>query len=425
MSNIITRFWNNRSMVKAEKEGNSWWMTTIDGKSGEIWGEQSYQQYLLDFIEVPEINAVINYRARAESMIKISIVSKSTGEEVKNNEPLIRIFRNPNWLQSQSEFFRQTSLYRSIFGNEYFYFLTPSGMGANYKGLFTLPPQNVYVKCDTKRFYLESELPKDVEYIFKIDDNDTEFPINIKDLIHLSDNRITFLPDKDTTQLKDRSNYLYGTSSLASLTPAIRNIRAAYEARNVLIESRGAIGILSNDSKDAIGGVGPMDDDEKKKLQGDWSRYGYLKKQWQIIITNLSLKWTQISIDIDKLKLFEEIKEDTTKVCDAIGVPYELLGNQQGVTYENKKEAKRQMYQDTIIPAMIERIGSFNKKFETENKSWEIIGSYEHLPIFQENIKERAQSITLLCTGLNKAFQDGAISIDDYKKELSKFGIGK
>jgi HK97 family phage portal protein len=412
-------------MVKAEKEGNAWWMTMLGEKSGEIWGEQSYEQYIKYFIEVPEVNAIINYRARAESMVNISIVSKSTGEEIKNNEPLIRILRNPNWLQTQTEFFRQTSLFRSIFGNEYLYLLTPTGRGTNYRGLFTLPSQNIYVKCKTKRFYLESELPDDVEYVFKLDCDDVEYPIDIKDLIHLSDNRITYLPDKETTQLKERINYLYGTSPLASLTPAIKNIRVAYEARNILIENRGAIGILSNDSKDGIGGVGPMNQEEKIKLQNDWKSYGLTKRQWQIIITNLSLRWQQISMDIDKLKLFEEIKEDTMKLCDVYGVPYELLGNSTGVTYENKKEAKRQMYQDAIIPSTIERIGALNKKFDTENKSWEIIGSFDHLPIFQENIKERAQSITLLCTGLNKAFQDGAISIDDYKKELSKFGIGK
>ena len=95
-------------------------------------------------------------------------------------------------------------------------------------------------------------------------------------------------------------------------------------------------------------------------------------------------------MNVGDLKLFEETEADTRKICDAFGLPYELLSTEKGTTFDNKKEAKRQFYQDTIIPEADEWIQALNDFFQTKGKSWSIIGTFDHLPIFQENIKERA-----------------------------------
>jgi HK97 family phage portal protein len=206
---------------------------------------------------------------------------------------------------------------------------------------------------------------------------------------------------------------------------AVQNIRAAYEARNVLIENRGALGILTNNSTDGIGSTLPLDESEKKKVQDEWKKYGIQKNQFQAIITSLNLKWQQISTDANKLQLFEETKADQEQICDAYGVPFELFANQKGVTFDNKKQARREFYENTIIPEAEEWIDALNRYFETYNKSWEIKGSFDHLSVFQENQKERAQSITLLTNALSKAFADGALTLEEYKSELRKLRIGE
>jgi hypothetical protein len=213
---------------------------------------------------------------------------------------------------------------------------------------------------------------------------------------------------------------MWGTSKLASLSPAIENCKISYEARNTLRKL--PVGVLSNNASDS-GAYVPFAPDEKKKLQENLQKYGLELGRNQIILSSQALNFNQTIVDINKLQVYEEVKHDQEKICDAYGVPFELFGNQKGTTFENKKYAEREMYQDTIIPATNEKIEALNKIFQTDKESWEIQGSYEHLPIFQENIKERAQSLNMITSALNRALQDGAITIDEYKKELSKFGI--
>ena len=223
---------------------------------------------------------------------------------------------------------------------------------------------------------------------------------------------------KSNTEL----SFLKGNSKIDAQQAPLENILAAYEARNVLIVNRGAIGILSNASKDGIGGVAPLDVKEKAKVQQEFSKYGLTKSQWQVIITNLSLNWQQMAIDVDKLRLFEETKEDTLKLCDAYGLPPEMLSVSNGVTFANKREAQVQFYRDTVIPETGARIAGINKKWFAD-KEYELAATFEHLPIFSEELKDRARSLMLVCNALSRALDGQVITIEEYRKELKKFGI--
>lgn len=387
---------------------------------GKFWGEGSYEQYIKDFIEIPPLNAIINYKARAESMLKLEIISKKDGKPFKNNKPLIKVLRNPNWFQSQTEWWRQSSITRSVLGNEIQYLLTPTGQGTNYKGIFNLPVQHIYIYCPVKHFFLTPEMPEEIKYYFQLPGDTKRTPLETKDIIHLNDNRMIYRPDKTENDITMRSNYLWGTSKFASLTPNRENMRVAYEARNTLRKL--PVGFMSNKARDTAGTV-PMLDTEKKDLHEKMhNTYGLTLDKQQIILTGLTLGWEQIIIDISKLELYKEIEEDAEEACNEYGVPFELIGKKD-ITYENKKEAKRQMYQDTIIPGVAEKIEALNKIFKTENESFEIIATFDHLPIFQDNMKERAQALNLLVSALNKALSDKAIDVNIYKKELAKFNI--
>lgn len=371
---------------------------------------------LASFTQIPEVNAILNLRARAAGNMRIAAVN-SSGVEVNVSDEIIQLINEPNYFQTKEELFGQTTLFNDIFGNEYLYISKPVGMRKPI-GLFTLPPQAVCVKKvdglqHNGPFFLNKTFPKTSEYHFK-DYDGKEYRLVYDDLIHLNNNQVTF---------KNEQDYFIGVSKLDALKPAIENIRAAYEARNVLIVNRGAIGILSNGAKDGIGGVAPMDKREKEIVQREFAKYGLTKNQWQVIITNLALSWQQMAIDVDKLKLFEETREDTLKICDAFGTPYEMLSSIRNTTFDNKKEAQRQWYRDTIIPEANIRIAGINKKLNIGEKGYRLVPKFDHLPIFETEKKERAQSLMLTVNALTKALEDGAIDLDQYKLELKKFGI--
>jgi hypothetical protein len=424
--NIFESFFNNLGYFKPERLGSHFWQPFKSGSSDCLWGDQGYKKILEYYLILPEVSAIINNIARAESNIKYCYVIPGTTTEIEKH-PVIDLIENPNWFQSEFELRFQNSQFRGIFGNEYRYFLISEGMKNNkfanpYKALFTLPPQLIYITTTTKKFWLEDVFPEDVKYFSKYE-GDKEYEEILKsELIHLNDNRVSFNIDGPTTSKEQRSNYLYGTSKLSTLTPCLENLKVVYEARNTLRKL--PVSIFTNTNKDGLGGASKLNPKEKRRMEAAFqATYGLTRDKSQIYFTNMPVTSNPINPNIPGLMLYEEGKEDTCKICDAYGHPYELLADPKGTTFENRKIAERYLYQNTAIPNEIERIKALNKKFADDGQNIEIVGEYDHLPIFAENMKERGTALNSTVVALNKAFQDGAIKIPEYQKELEKFDI--
>ena len=379
------------------------------------WSELDY---LKSFLEIPEVNAVISLDAR---MFGNGIIREvdSNGAEVKNSK-LVAALNNPNWFQSGEEFRRQTKLFRSIFGNEYLFANTPIGIdfeNATNKALFTIPPNWMKVKYTNKEpFFTFVIMPDGIRYVVSYNGKDIVVPTDT--LIHLNDDRVLM---DNSQSFDDTRSMMKGESKLKALTPALNNLRMAYETRGVLLKNRGALGILSNSTSDKIGAI-PLDATERERIQAEYStKYGGLDGQYQLIISAADLKWQQMSINPDKMGLYTETAADFDKIIDAFGSKRELFAGKD-VTYENQKAAEKGVYIDTTIPNANEWIAGFNKKYRGGAKT-KLIIDYFHLPLFQEDLKMRGESLQANINALSKALQDGAVDIKQYKTELEKFGI--
>lgn len=394
----IIRTFSNTSITKFD--GGYWY-----GIGASPNGEMD----LLAAFSLPEVASIFNKRASAKSNARIQVVNKKSGEPMENN--LSRLLANPNFFQSTKEYINQASLFRDIYGNEYDYLFFGVGIKPeNAKSMTSMVP--AFIKIDYKSdtlYFMESEEPN---IVYKYTFNGLTTPIPSEQIIHMNDNRV-HISRQDETLLK-------GESKLKSLMMPLVNIQAAYEARGILIKNRGALGILSNDTKDGIGSTLPLEDKEKENLQNQYRQYGINAGQHQIIITNMALKWQKMGIDIDKLKLFEEVREDAIKIAEAYNYPPELLVFEKSPTLfgENKKAAERSWYQNSIIPEVQEKIQAMNKKFQTENKPYHIIATFDHLAIFQENRKEEVAVFAMTVTALSKALADEVITIEEYRAEL-------
>lgn len=395
-------FSNNTDIPK--KFGKSYWYQLPGFNNGN-------QNFLKDFQEIPELNAIINIRARARASWRLKIVDKKTKKEVNQGQDQIKLLKSPNWFQGGGEFWKQSSLFHDIYGNEYLYLLTPLGMSRNYKGLFTLDPSRVviiYKPTDgsAELFFLDPT-GEALMYKYRLTVG-SNYDLQRENIIHLNDNRV------------DPKEILKGTSKLKALKDPLNNIRAAYRKRGIVLNM--PIGILTNGISDALGQAVPMDDDEKKDVQYDLRAHGPVP-----IITNLAVKYNTMEINARRLGLFEEVTEDTGRICDSYGVPFKLLSQLKGNTLNSSgselRESIKQMYEETTIPESNELIDALNMFFGNDSKSWELQASFAHLPIFAEDVKTRAETINIMITALNTAFQSEAISIQTYKNELAKLGL--
>lgn len=378
-----------------------------------IFGEVSKSQQLNYFLSVPEVFQVITTKARMHAKMRLTVRSKQTGKEVNLNNRIQRVIQTPNWYQTQKEFLTQDKLFRDIYGNNYIYSDYPIGFTKkSTKAIHTLNPQ--FLKFEEP----SGGLPPFMRTGFKegsyytYDYENQKFKIPYQDIIHLNNNNV-------------KNDKLEGMSYLTSLKPNIENIIAAYESRGVILRNRGALGILSNSLNRPEGSIIPFDETEVERIQKEYGKYGLSKNQWQILITNLTLRWQSMAMSLKDMMVFEEIEADFQKICDAYGFKSEMFSTAKGSTFENAKQYEKQAYENTVIPEAQEFVNGLNDFFETETGSEIIVGEFDGLHIFNEDKEARANTIVLTTNYLSQQYTDGAITLEQYQQELMKWGIGE
>lgn len=388
---------------------------------GGVWfyplGFSSFSKIdcLKAFNEVPELNAIINFKARAFCAGTIYRIDKE-GVRLPDDD-IIKLLNRPNWFQGGKEFLRQTKLFHEIYGDEYLYAWYGVGMKrGTTKAFYTLPPNLIECRYTSEMpYFMTSKIPEGITYTYRLMGN--EKTLNGEQIIHLNDNRVTITDE--TAKL-----VLNGESKMIGLTPVINNLRLAYETRGVILKRRGALGVLSNEGSDVTGQI-PLEPSERESVQEQYRKYGGLEGQDNIIITNAKMRWQQMAVAPDKLGLFQETREDFLKICDGYGVAPELFGSDKGVTYENQNEALKRTYDNTVIPEANEWIGAVDMFFYPDVMDGSrLIMDYSNLAIYQEDLELNGRALGNMVSALSTAFTDGAINIKQYQEEMNKFGIG-
>jgi len=263
------------NMFRVKKDGSKFFYVA---SKYNAWEELSY---IRAYLELPELNAAISTSAR---MFGNGIIKEVGDDGIEIDSPLVKKLRNPNWMQNGQEFLRQTKIFRSIFGNEYIYELLPFGMDmelAKKSAIYTIPSNWIKPKYDQdKPYFFEVEAPE--SFYYELSYRGQLKKIANNNILHFNDDRA----DMDNVYDHNNTN-LTGESKLKALTPALNNLKMAYETRGVLLKNRGALGILSNATSDKIGAI-PLEPGERERVQEEYSReYGGLDGQRQLIITSL------------------------------------------------------------------------------------------------------------------------------------------
>jgi hypothetical protein len=333
----------------------------------------------------PPVNAIINKKAQAYINGKTWVLNtqgKAKGKEANTIEAnkLKALFKKPNALQSWKQFEAQGYIYQQLFGYTIVLPIKPAGFKDNIDatGLWNIPPSMVDIEETNKLFY-QSDTKSIIKQIVLTYKN-TRTILQVEDIYILKD----FTPSFCSLILPD--------SRIHSLELPINNIIGAYESRNVLINYRGALGILSQDPGNGQYGAIPMTPDQKESLQQDFRRYGLSNHQWQFIITSASLKWQQMGVSTRELMLFEEIEGSTMAICDGFGYPYRLMAAEKSASYNDVSQFKKMLYQDSIFPEAESMYEQWNQFFDTERFNLVIDKDYSHVAVLQEDQLQSAQA---------------------------------
>lgn len=345
---------------------------------------------------------------------RLVIRNKKTLAEVNYGyERVLKFLKQPNALQTFSEFMTDLDITKNVFGVAVIYVERTLGM-AFPSSLHILNPDKIKVKYK-KASSLGTALNKEIESAI-IQVGSAKFEVRPEDLILFYDAAKSVIDDSNMLSVTEGYRDITINSRLAPLNFEISNIVQAQEAIYALNKDRGAQGIISNAKKDAAGYM-PLTAEERNQLKQAYREYGMRASDEKIIITDASIKWEQMSYSVKDLMLFEGIKSNMCSIADAYNYPFELLANDKGSTYSNKDAAKKYLYQDTIGPMAV-RYAELLGVILPLRASDEYYFDYSHLEVMQESAKDQAVAKRGLAQALHVAYQNGAITKEEFRREL-------
>jgi phage portal protein BeeE len=358
----------------------------ILGNKGAIYLDTDVPYKL--FNEIPELNQVLNKKASMFSNGVFKLQDIATGKDVPDSE-LMKLLENPSVLESQNSFLKTYSIQFDCYGNQFIYKNKPSRLLKYPKSLINISPYYLTPEFTGKVF--DQVKIEDIIKHYKYRENSTEKTFETKDIIW----------SKNT----DLDNPLVGVSPLKSLRFPLTNTKLAYDYLNIISGDKGAIGILSMQSKDSAGVI-PMTKEEKEKIENSYRNdygTGVDNDKMRVHITNGSVTWSPMTYPTKDLLLMEQIDANKLTIVDHFGLNINLFSS-KSQTFENVRNAIIQTYQDTIIPFA----DQFTQKLSKElgiPPNQRLYLDYSHLAILSDKFKD----FNSIVDGLTQAVAGGIL----------------
>lgn len=363
--------------------------------------------YAKAYFSCPPLSAIINHKAQSYTNGKTWILNangKAKGREANGTEAtaIRKLMAQPNKLQTWKQFEAQNYIYTQLFGYCIVLIMKPIGF-ENYsaKALWNIPPHICQIQEVQEMFFDAKN--NGIESIH-VTYGGQSVPLPLDNVFVFKDIMPSFV------------SAFFPDSRVKTLGMPINNIIGAYESRNMLINSRGALGMMTNQTSDASSFI-PLKPGEKKEIEREFHQmYGLRKAQSHVIITSANLKWQSMVLPTKDLMLFEEIEDDANRICDAYTFPPELFAKMgKGTTFSNAQTATRNLYQDALIPESAIYYEQWNKLFDTDKYNIVIERDYTHLAALQPDKKAEAEARLRRNQGLQIEFRNNVITLNQWR----------
>lgn len=259
-------------------------------------------------------------------------------EEVDENDDLYRLIERPNPLQAWPEFFENLWGFLDITGNGYAHGveLTDRRIGE----MWIMPPQLTRIKAD-KGFegLIRSYI---LEYYGQQHDIPSETVMHLK----------YWNPDYTSP-----GSHLYGMSPLRAARLIVRSSNDGMEALASSYKNMGASGIAFPDDKD----VEQLTSEQRAQLQKEIQSASGPKDYKSVLVTSVKMGWQAFGLSPVDLEILNSLNLTQRKIANIYGVSSELLNDPENKTQANKKEARRGLYMDAVIPQMERMYAEINR----------------------------------------------------------------
>lgn len=307
-------------------------------------------------------------------------IEKRAVEIYETNNDLQKLLVKPNKSQTFEQFIQ------SLLGS---YILTGDAMGYGVPSslktrpglleLIPLPPQYVSI-VPTGDW--DGTIDKYV-LIFSSDEG-VEFKTN--EILHIK----SFNPEISETSINGKTYKtlaLRGMSMFSPLANSIQGSNDGFIAQVKQLQNGGPAGILSNKSNMPMLGSQIKSANESAN---DMDGYSGAHNRGKIKVTSANLEYIKIGLAAADMQLIELQKATLQNVCNCANMPLEMM-SLEGSTFNNKKEALKEMWNGAILPPMNiirDHLNLYLGEYYPEIKKGQIYIDYDHhaIPALQQDI---------------------------------------
>lgn len=337
--------------------------------------------------EVKDDKAKQDYKSMklAPTHYKTKMFQLKAFEELEDKtHPLLTFFTKPNRYQGYSQFIKAFYSYKLATGNGYIEGVKQP-YGANkdlFQEFYVLPSQSVQVIAGNhyqpvKAYKLDTVYDKTLEFA-----PETIFHSKY------------FNPDWENGQ------FVYGLSPIFAAQKPNKTMIEGYNAAVRGFVNNGAYGALTNDSEQIMlpEEITALEDAYKHRFSGGGD--DSIDKS-RIMFSGMKLRWIPFGISPVDLNIIQSNQWALQDICRAFNVPSVLFNDNSTSTYENMRTSKRMLWQNNILPALIELEDELNR-WLTANYN-EKFGTNLYLAPYLNNISELKEEFNTLIAALNLA----------------------
>lgn len=200
---------------------------------------------------------------------------------------------------------------------------------------------------------------------------------------------------------------------------AIEHYEKTLNADNEVLTRSGFEGIVTPQTNTIDGGF--VDDDSVNLLTDKLNNYG-LQGQRKYLVTNQPYQLVQPKNELATLDFTTKQKQTFLTLCDKFGCPKELFAVADNSTYENRRLAKVDFYQNTIFPYLEKIILQINRINE------DITGVSDVFYIAKNEVpevayEERNAKIAARqgVDALVKLYEQGIVTLEEVRKNISDY----
>jgi HK97 family phage portal protein len=287
--------------------------------------QEGYQRNVIAFRAIDEI-------ARNAASVPLALFR---GTERVEGHGVLDLLRNPNPMQSASEFRRAWTGYLLIGGNAFVEGI--AGEGAGPAELWLRRPDRVQVMAG------KGAMPQGYKYT-----QDGEARLFAVDPVT---GRAALLHSKSFHPLND----WYGMSPMEAAAQSVDQFNAALDWGTALLQNGAKpSGILAS--------AEPLSDGQFERLKGQMEElYQGARNAGRPMLLEGGLSWQEMGYSPRDMDFIEAKHMAAREIAQAFGVPPQLLGIPGDSTFSNYQEARQHFWENTVVPLVSSQCDDLNQ----------------------------------------------------------------